>query len=310
MKREIAEAAADWVLRLADGISETERRDFDAWLQLSPAHAEAFDCVQRIMGEAGSALRLEADFTRRLLHRPEKRNWPAAVVVLLLVTASGGGFLATDGPLRLQADYISNAGEMPRIALSDGSQVTLNGESAIAEHFDGATRRVTLLKGEAYFEVARDPARPFVVEAGPGRVEAKGTAFDVNLVSGEVDVTVTEHTVAVELPGQTGETLVPAGRRLSYGARGILDDAQPVPEGFETPWRGGRLVFENRPLAMVVEEIFRHLPGKVVVADGGTASRRISGAFDLRDPEAALESFGTAFGLKIVHLGSVLTVVY
>jgi transmembrane sensor len=308
MKRQIAEQAADWALRRVDGLSETERGDFDAWLQLSDAHAEAFDRAQRILGEAGHALRLDADFTRRMLRRLEKRGRAATVTVLLLLTASGGAFLAADGPLRLQADVISAAGEMPRVILSDGSQVTLNGESAIAEYFDATTRRVTLLRGEAYFEVARDPARPFVVEAGAGRIEARGTAFDVNLVGDEVDVTVTEHSVAVAVPG--AEALVPSGQRLSYGASGILSEAVPVPEGFETPWRAGRLVFEDRPLAAVVEEIFRHLPGKVVVADGGTASRRISGSFDLRDPDAALKSFSTAFGLKLVQLGSVLTVVY
>jgi transmembrane sensor len=308
MKRRIAEQAADWALRRADGLSETERRDLDAWLRLSDAHAEAFDRAQRILGEAGRALRLDADFTRRMLRRPEKRGRAATVALLLLLAASAGGFLAADGPLRLQADVISTAGEMPRIVLSDGSQVTLNGESAIAEYFDGTIRRVTLLRGEAYFEVARDPARPFVVEAGPGRIEAKGTAFDVNLVAGEVDVTVTEHSVAVAIGG--AETLVSSGQRLSYDATGILREPGPVPEGFETPWRAGRLVFEDRPLAAVVEEIFRHLPGKVVVADGKTASRRISGSFDLRDPDAALKSFSTAFGLEIVQLGSVLTVVY
>lgn len=309
MKRRIAEQAADWALRHADGLSETERRDLHAWLGLCDAHAQAFARAQQVLGEAGCVLRLDADFTRRMLRRPEKRGRGAAIAVLLFLAASGGAFLLTDGPLRLQADHISAAGEMPRIALGDGSQVTLNGESAIAEYFDGATRRVALLRGEAYFEVARDPARPFVVEAGPGRIEARGTAFDVNLVAGEVDVTVTEHSVAVAVPGGA-EMRVPSGRRLRYDAAGILREPAPVPEGLETPWRSGRLVFEDRPLAAVVEEIFRHLPGKVVVADSATASRRISGAFDLRDPDAALQSFGSAFGLKIVHLGALLTVVY
>ena len=309
MKRRIAAEAADWALRLAEQPSEGERRGFAAWLDASPAHAEAFERVQRIMGDAGHALRQDADFSRRLLRRSEKRSWPTATVAFLLFAASGGAFIAADGPLRLQADFISAAGEMPRIALRDGSHVTLNGHSAIAVHFDAGTRSVTLLQGEAYFEVARDPARPFIVEAGPGWIEAKGTAFDVNRVAGAVDVTVTEHAVSVET-GADPAMLVSAGRRLSYDAQGISRQPQPVPEGFETPWRSGRLVFEDRPLSMVVDEIFRHLPGKVVIADGAVAARRISGAFDLTDPDAALASFGTAFGLKIVHLGAVLTVIY
>ncbi|MDQ7249540.1 FecR family protein [Dongia sedimenti] len=310
MNRRIAEQAADWALRLADGISEPERLDFDAWLRRDPAHGRAFDRARRIMGEAGMALRLDTDFTRRLLRRPEKRGGPTAIVVLLVLAAAGGAFLAADGPLRLRADFVSAAGDMPRIALSDGSYVTLNGESAIAAHFDAGTRSVTLLKGEAYFEVASDPARPFVVTAGPGRIEARGTAFDVNLVGGEVDVTVTEHTVAVKATAAGAETLLASGRRLAYDDQGILRRPEPVPEGFETPWRQGRLIFEDRPLSMVAEEIFRHLPGKVVVADRALAGRRISGSFDLADPEAALASFATAFGLRVAHLGSVLTVIY
>ena len=310
MSRAITEQAADWAIRQSDdALSEAEQHALDTWLAQDAAHRRAFEKARSIMGDARSALRLDPDFTKRLLRESEKSRWPTAVIVAAILIATSL-FFAADGPLRLQADYVSAAHETPTVTLPDNSRVTLNGDSAIEDVFDGRTRTVRLLKGEAYFEVARDPARPFVVIAGNGRIEARGTAFDVNLVSGTVDVTVTEHTVAVTGAESGKPVLVPSGSRLSYDAAGTLGKIAQVPPGFEAPWRSGRLIFDDRPLATVAEEIFRHLPGKVLVADDGIARRRISGSFDLSDPDAVLRSFGTAFNLHLVRVGPFLTVIY
>lgn len=307
MKRRVAEEATDWALRLDDdGVGEAELHAFDAWIAADPEHGRAYAKVRNLLGDTKAALSEDRAFTRRLVARRPRRAWGAAVVAAFVVLG-GGLFLAMDGPLHLRADIVSGDHEMPHVTLADGTRVQLNADSALEEAFDGSVRRVVLLKGQAYFEVAKDAARPFVVVAGGGEARALGTAFDVNLVDGSVAVSVTESRVAV-----TGDRTVELspGMRVSYGPDGHLGPVRKIPAGFEAPWRTGRLIFEDRPLGGVVEEIFRHLPGRVVVAEVGLRNRAITGSFDLSDPGAAFDSFREVFGLRAVQMGGLLTVIY
>lgn len=311
MQKEIQEQAADWAIRLHDGgLSDNELRDLNDWLQNCPSHSEALDRARRLLGETGAALSGDPEFTKNLVRRKSGPGRAVVSMLLLAVVAGGGLFVLGGGPTWLQADIVSATSEMPIITLADGSRVFLNGESALAEHFTARDRKVTLLKGEAYFEVTKDPARPFIVEAGAGAVKVTGTAFDVNLVENGTDVVVTEHSVSVTGTASVQATRLEAGQKLSYDDDGVLGPVESVPSGMEVPWRSGRLVFENRHLSAVVEEIFRHIPGKVMIARKSTADRRISGSFDLSDPKEALTSFGQVFGLRIVRAGDWMTVIY
>ncbi|MFB9949061.1 FecR domain-containing protein [Rhizobium puerariae] len=310
MRKEFQEQAVDWAIRLHDGgLSEAELVDLDRWLQHCPSHPQALDEARRILGETGAALARDPDFTRKLIRRKSAGGNPL-IPILLLAALGGGLFLWFDGPVWLRADVMSAANEMPVVTLPDGSRAFLNGESALAEHFTAADRRVVLLKGEAYFEVARDPERPFVVEAGAGTVRVTGTAFDINLVEGGTEVVVTEHNVLVTGDASERSARLEAGQRLSYDAGGKLGQVETVTPGMEVPWRSGRLAFENRPLSTVVQEIFRHVPGKVVIARKSVADRRVSGSFDLSDPQEALSSFAQIFGLRIARAGNLMTVIY
>ncbi|MEW5420772.1 FecR domain-containing protein [Amorphus sp. 3PC139-8] len=307
-KDRIRGEAVDWAVRLTDGrMSARERRQLEAWLS-DPAQAREFEKVRSLLGDARSAVVRDPALTKRLLRRGSGSKTLPAVVVAAIALATGL-FFAFDGPLHLRADVVSGSDEMPVIVLQDGSRIYLNADSAIDERFTPATREVALLKGEAFFEVVHDEARPFLVVAGSGTIRDLGTAFDVNLVDGQAEVTVVEN--MVEVHGAGGETaMLTSGMRISYDPQGDLGPIETVPEAFVAQWRSGRLVFEDRPLPTVVQEIFRHLPGRVVVADSARRAQRISGTFDLTDPEEAMRSFARAFDLRLVRVGPFLTVVY
>ncbi len=306
----IRKEAADWVIRLGDdNVTAAERSTFDAWLEQDIAHVQAFEKAQQLLGDARLALTKDPGFTKRLIR---KKDGPPLAAIAGLAFILGGSFLflAADGPLRMKADVVSNANEMPVVVLPDGSHVFLNANSAISEEFAADVRKVTLLKGEAYFEVIKDAARPFVVEAANGQVRVLGTAFDVNLIDGGAEVTVTENTVSVTGSASEEAAILEPGKRVSYDKDGILGPVAAVPQGLETPWRSGRLIFEERPLSTVLQEISRHLPGKMVVGGSALADRRISGSFDLSAPQEAMRSFERAFDLRVVRAGSLLTVIY
>ncbi len=306
--RQINENAVDWVLRMEGGpLTASERRQFDTWLQRNAAHVRAFDKAQKLFSESGHALASDPDQAKRVI---AGKGTGRATRLLLPILLMIGGFYLADGPIWLRADFVSDSHDMPVIQLADGSTVQMNSESALAENQDSGLREVSLLKGEAYFEVAKDPARPFVVKAGGTRIEVLGTAFNVNRIGDLTEVTVTESQVRILCPDVDEEVVVGPGMRVVCGGDGTLRPTKTVSPELAAPWRNGRLVFDGQPLFRVIEEIFRHIPGDAYLFAGSRRTRRISGSFDLTDPEKALDSFSKVFGLEIVRAGGVITIIY
>ncbi|MEM9630971.1 MAG: FecR domain-containing protein [Pseudomonadota bacterium] len=304
--KRIREQAIDWVLTL-DGNEPTpaELDQLENWLAESSRHATAFAQARQLYGEAGAALTIDPDRTKKRI-----RTKSSGGLAILSVVA---GFLIAapfvpDWLVYLQADLISKTNHMPSHTLADGSLLHMNGDTALVENFTKSEREMTLLQGEAFFNVESDKSKPFVVHSGKGRIEVLGTGFNVNRVGERTEVTVTESVVRVSA-GETDVTLT-EGMRVSYDDAGNMGQVEIVPEGTEVPWRSGLLIFEDRKLSWVMEEIDRHLPGTVIVTTQKTADRVVSGSFDLSDPEQALTGFAEAFGLNMYRLGPVATVVY
>lgn len=306
--RKLREQAIDWLLRLQDGPDDLMlQAQFQTWLAKDPARAVVYERARRAMGDASHLLKSDLDFAQKAAHKPllRARN---VVAALLVIAAGFGTFVAADGPMRLRADIITGTGRPQQLTLADGSRVELNAETAIAIDMQRGERRIKLLRGQAYFEVAADPARPFVVEAGHGSTTALGTAFDINLADDATQVTVTEHAVMVISLAGGGRQRLPEGNQLSYDGDGQLGAAGPADIGMATAWRQGRIVFENRPLSTVVDEIARYLPGRIVITQAELAARKISGSLDLTDPQTALDGFSDAIGIKVTRLGPYLTI--
>lgn len=315
-ERQIQEQAVDWLMQLQASPRDLEVVEACAlWRASDSRHELAFAKASRVFSDTRFLLLQDTDFAKTAARKP---RYPvrAAVSSMLLFAALGGGFLAFDGPMRLRADAISASSEMPVIELSDGSTVQLNAGSAITFDITNDGRQVQLLRGEAYFIVAPDPQRPFTVKAANGEVTALGTQFDVKLKDGGADVIVTEHAVQVQTSASSSafsplDTLrLDEGHSVSYDGRNGIGQVSMVDSELAASWRSGRLVFEGQPLEHVVEDIARHLPGKVMIASSDLAERRITGTFDLSTPSTALDDFIKAFELKAVRVGSLLTVLH
>lgn len=315
-ERLIQEQAIDWLLQLqAAPKDDMLVKACALWRAGDAKHELAFTKASRALSDSRFLLLQDADFAKTAARKP---NYPirATVSSMLLFGALAGSFIAFDGPMRLRSDVMSASNEMPIIKLTDGSTVQLNAGSAIAFSITENVRRVKLLRGEAYFIVAPDIERPFTLTAANGEVTALGTEFDVKLKNTGADVVVTEHAVQVQT-STTSTAFNPRDTlRLEQGHGVFYDNASGIgqvtrvdPE-LAASWRSGRLVFEDQPLASVIEDIARHLPGRVMIANSDLADRRITGTFDLSAPSTALEDFIKAFDLKAVRVGSLLTVLH
>ncbi|NVD40600.1 FecR family protein [Ensifer sp. HO-A22] len=307
-EKRVREQAVDWLVRLTgDPFNEELQLAFERWSAEDPRHAEIFARAQRAVGDATLLIRREPEFAQRAVAASEnRRKTPASLAIIL--AASAGAFLALDGAMWMRADVIADKGERPILRLDDGSTLQLNAQSAVAYHFTPGERRIVLLRGEAFVQVAADKDRPFVVEAGAGTTTALGTAFDVNLTDDGASVTVLEHAVSVATDAATPPRRVEINQQVSYNHEGRLGDIKPVDPLLATAWRDGRLVFDGRTISSVVGEIGRYIPGKVLIADAAVGSRRVSGSFDLSDPVIALEGLADAFNIKVNRIGPYITI--
>jgi transmembrane sensor len=298
------DAAIDWLMRCNEGrLSRAEQAEFSAWLA-EDAHRAAFEDICAMYGRL-TAMEFGAAPVRR---RRASGRLLAGAVTAGAVVAATLVLHFDDLSLTLRSDHYAGAGETKRVTLADGSRVELDARSAIALHFSPQERRLTLLEGEAWFEVAPDPSRPFVVAAGGGTVTALGTAFDVALRRGETEVTVAEHSVAVASGGRT--IVVGQGESSAYTPQAAAQEPQKTDVARATSWRQGALIFENAPLGEVVEALSRYHRGHVLFADPSLRARRVSGVFGSNDPREALEEIEAAVGLREVALTRYLIVLY
>ena len=205
-------------------------------------------------------------------------------------------------------------GEQSSFTLQDGSVVFLNTNSMVRVGWLPAERHFELVRGEARFKVARDPSRPFTVATATAAVRALGTVFNVRaeplstqvaVLEGQVEVTVApsrepvlgasvtanEVSTAVQSPAMERVRLA-AGERAAVTPRGIQTNAGPPIESV-LAWTQRRLVFQDQPLDAVIQEFNRYRTHPLVLDDPALAALRISGVFDLNDPESLIAYLGT-----------------
>jgi len=193
--------------------------------------------------------------------------------------------------------------------LPDGSVVELKGDARVATEFSGKVRALTLLRGTAYFEVAKDPERPFVVQAGQVAVRAVGTAFALELSGGdELSVLVTEGRVGVHPapePASAALLSLDAGKAVSVPVAGGLREAPAVePVDAEamrrrTAWRVPRLEFSSAPLRDVVAQMNPHHLRPFVLADEAVGRVRVSGVLSADKADTLAEMLEAEFPVSV-----------
>jgi transmembrane sensor len=185
--------------------------------------------------------------------------------------------------------FVTTTGEIRRIPLRDGSTAAINSGSRLDVRFDDHVRRVRLTDGEVWFRVARDENRPFLVEAGPVRIEAVGTAFSVRHRDDGVDVRVTEGLVEVWVDGLAGQAIrVPAGVS-TFVSTGVTfkKTTKRDPAGIERSlaWRTGWIDLAGETLMEAAEELNRYNTRKLYIDGDALGQERLYGTFRLDDPE-------------------------
>ena len=207
--------------------------------------------------------------------------------------------------------YVSNLGQIRRVKLSDGSRMVLNTASEATVRFDKARREIELTTGEGLFQVAKDPARPFVVRAGFVSVRAVGTVFAVRTGGQSVDVTVTEGVVELVDNSSSGGGVI---RRIAANERATIMETsqvqvQSMPHAEaerRLAWRDGMANFAGEPLATAVDEINRHNRRQIVVDDPALASRPVVGTFRANDPDNFAATVATALGVQSIDQDDVI----
>ncbi|MDY0873709.1 FecR family protein [Dongia rigui] len=304
--------AADWLLRMqAPDFSAEDRRNLDAWLAGDERRAAALAQVQAILQlapRAFAALEAPPAISAKI---PRQRAW---LPLGAAVAASLALFLLFDGPMRLRADLRAGTEALPVVTLADGSLLQLNAGSAVAFSFGEKQRVVHLLRGEAYFTVTKDPARPFIVEAAGGAATALGTEFDVRLsepaegAGRAAEVKVLVHAVRVET-ASGAKVILQAGESLRYDNTGAIGETRRI--DINGPdWRSGKIVIEDESLTSVVERLQRHTNTRIVILGDDLKARRIGGTFDTRDPVAAIELLCRSLGIEYSGIGSLLVVLH
>lgn len=291
------DAAIDWWLRQNNGpLSKKEQAVFAAWLVSDEANKAAFEKISRISGYIADQ-RSEAKSRRRARRSRAKPAAALAGAIALFV-------FFDDLSVFLRSDYSTGTGQTELVTLEDGSHVQLGAKSAIAVRYSLGQRRVSLLQGEAWFEAAPDPARPFVVEAAGGTITALGTAFDVAVEKAWAHVLVAQHQVSIVSGGQS--VIVAEGQQSAYSESAPAQPPEPVNVEHAAAWRRGRLIFRNRPLGEVVEALGRYHHGYVYFVNSALRARPVTGVFRADDPLAALEEIETSLGVRATYLSNYL----
>ena len=292
----LAEAAA-WRVRLTQDDLATSP-DFEAWLDDHPANAAAWSAVAAPWDEIGAAaaspelLALRRDALDRARRQASSR-WAgpalprravAGGAIAAVAALTAGGAWLMDRP----EIYHTGPGERRVVALGDGSRVSLDSASRVQVRFTRQARRLELLSGQARFDVAKDPARPFSVQAGDQTVVATGTSFSIDRLGARVRVTLLEGRVSV-IASTAGDrpsaVELRAGEQLTAAApgRGAPAQVETVALDKAVAWERGQLIFEDEPLSAVAERISRYTARPVVVKDAAAGALRISGVFTAGD---------------------------
>lgn len=320
----ISDEAIEWFSKLNSGQATPEDRSrFDDWLKRSPLHAKAYADVEAfwaLLDEPAKQVfdRQEAQARGETGAGPPVREtgppgsrWFRRAAVGLSLAAATGLSVWLSGELRFwTSDYRTQWGEQREVTLEDGSRVFLNTHSALSVEFSPERRTVQLLEGEAYFQVAHDPARPFLVATAHGVAKVTGTAFNVYAQDDRMTVTVSEGRVRVGAVGAEDRAVdLTAGLQASGDAEGIgpvlYVDARQA-----SAWREGLLVFNLQPLSAVVDELNRYLPGKIMIVDLRIGKRIVSGAFDLTHPRDVLAAIEKTLELNSLNLAGALILLY
>jgi transmembrane sensor len=300
--------AAEWLVRLQEpDLSVEETAAWQEWMAADPRHSDAFQRMEEIWAAAetiedragpdATDYDCEVPIGEWMGNRAGRRRrlaW-SALAASILCALIGAAWWWTG----LRGHWIETPiGQNRAVTLADGSQIELGGDSAIRVRLEDTVRHIELLRGEAFFTVAKDPGRPFEVRAGAARVVAVGTAFNVRRGSERVVVAVLEGRVKITSAQHNAPVPVDAGEQSVVVKSRIEAAARLTSPAAATAWQSGRLSFDEEPLRYALEVVNRYSVKSIVVGDEDVGELRITGLVLSDNVDGWVKSLERAFDLE------------
>ena len=303
----VRDEAALWVARMDAGRwSEHDESQLQAWLDADPRRPGLLLQAQA----AWLALNPDGNLAQERKERkaPAHRRRAFLALAGTAIPASiAGGLLWFDQSERLT----TRVGEIRRVPLSDGSVAAINTASQLDVTVAETQRRVRIDHGEAWFQVAKDAGRPFVVEAGSVRVRAVGTAFSVRRFDNGAEVLVTEGVVEAWVSGaEQRAVLLTAGQRAFVNENLEIKQESAPPSSIDRAlaWRGGNIDLAGERLSEAVENLNRYNRRKIVLADATLGEERFDGVFRTDDPEGFAMAVHSSLNVRVTIANDVITI--
>ena len=327
--------AKQWLLIINSGdASDSDFINFNKWLAAQPEHKDEYqrlesiwlefddirDAVLNKYGQEANEQSKErsilqsflnaVSFPRFSLTNVTMAGLATAAVAIVIYLPSKTIDIEDEfssSSIMLASDlYSTGTGEIIPIALPDGSMIELGPQSRLEVDFSTSSRNIRLLWGEAYFKVAKDSNRPFIVVSGNGTIKAIGTEFEIRKGVRETSVTVHEGEVQVStMSGKTRQAVasksLTAAEQVSYAISGPMSAIRNIDLSMESGWRNGRMIFNNQPLLEVVADLNRYGTTHISIADERLFDIEVNGVFKMGESEAVLKAIERTLPARAVR---------
>jgi transmembrane sensor len=335
----VMRSAGAWLAQRDRGFTRAEAKAFNAWVDAHPAHAAAVAQLEQTMSvfdrlrelePPGGRVDRDALAPHARIHSPVRWRLPALMVAGMAAIFAVMVFSIRQEVTSSTWRYATGSGGYERAALIDGSSVELNADTLVEVAYSASGRHVRLIRGEAHFHVAKDPRRPFVVEAQTVAVRAVGTAFNVRFAPTGVEVLVTEgrvrvapaapaSTVSSEKPEPRSKVITPPEAPLLTAGHRMLVPTVPSPEPAQIAmvgpeeierslaWQPRVAVFGKTPLSVAVAEFNRQNRQQLVIGDRKLDTLLIGGNFRADQPDAFVRLLEASFGIRAERSETVIT---
>ncbi|MGX1018510.1 transmembrane sensor [Pseudomonas sp. Y3 TE3536] len=295
--QQVLAQAASWLMLMQEGpLLPAQQRELERWRRASAEHERAWQRAQRLLTRLGS---LPPTLAKQTLDRPTGRRAVLRGLLLLIGAAPLSWWAWRSG---VGNDYQTSVGERQHARLADGTQITLNSDSAVDVLFNSARRLLHLRRGEVYIATAADP-RPLMAQTQQGQLLALGTRFSVRQLADETLLAVYEGAVQVRPEHASvapGENIIRAGQQVRFSRErmGRIEQARET----TLAWRNGLLVADDMPVRLWAHELMRYTDQQLE-CDPALGELRVSGTFPIDDLPLALAMLAQTYTLQVRHTG-------
>ncbi|XOV79906.1 MAG: FecR domain-containing protein [Aestuariibacter sp.] len=321
---DLIDQTGDWIAKMDRGLTAEEESQLRQWLAASPEHKKALLSMAKMWDDMNVLNKLSALFPEPPLEKPKSHLLAMAASVVLasmliiFVSVQNKGFFSNSELIVLSEQKLhTGVGDSKRVLLTDGSELLLNTESELTVTYTNMQRILELAKGEFHITVAKDSERPLTVYAAGQVIQAVGTAFNVELNDGDVELLVTEGTVRIAKQIDIGSNpiqpdvirLPEQSPALEQGQISILTAPSLKVENVmaediqaSLSWRSGNLVFRGEALAEVIKEVSRYNPVSFELKDPMLKDIQVAGLFRTNDLQGFLSALEQNFDIEVARL--------